>query len=108
MGELFEEFHFDSGRMNISHSMEEPGGLIGDAGDDPRMTMADVRDAEGGAEVHKSISVHIPDVDPLRAFPEDWFLGVETGDIGAFDFRQAFCQSEGTGSRDRCLQCRRG
>ena len=87
MGELFEEFHFDSGRMNISHSMEEPGGLIGDASDDPRMTMAHVRDAEGGAEVHESISVHIPDVGSLRAFPKDRFLGIETGDIGALDFR---------------------
>ena len=66
------QFRLARVRMHIAHSVQEPRHLILSGFDDARIGMPGSGDAEGRSQIQVFFAIGIPDVNTLRALPNNW------------------------------------
>ena len=65
------ELALEGGGVDVAHSVEKGVGLRVKGCDDFGMTMSEARDSEGGGEIEEAITICVPDIGALGAFPKD-------------------------------------
>ena len=84
-----QEFNLERRGMHISHTMDEPLGLLHQGPLNSGMGVTRERDPESPREVDVDVSVHVTNVGAARFFPEDGKVLGQIGDVTGLDRAQA-------------------